>query len=103
MILSLPTPALAAGPYDDTWQVDAGPAGNPGTNTTGNPQCEAQQLHFQVNDNQIQGPPARSPYGGNRVTEGGGPAGVCGQKARPGPRPSDRRPILIQTLADGWG
>lgn len=46
MILSLPTPALAAGPYDATWQVDADPAGTRGTNTTGNAQCEAQRLRF---------------------------------------------------------
>ena len=64
-------PAVAAGPYDGTWQVDAGPAGNPGTNTTGDAQCEAIRLQFQVKDNMIQGDLARSPYGGNRVTSGG--------------------------------
>jgi hypothetical protein len=71
MIASLMPSVLAAGPYDGTWQVDAAPAGNPGTNTTGNAQCEAQRLRFQIKDNQVQGSLARSPYGGNRVTEGG--------------------------------
>ncbi len=71
-MLALPGSAvLAAGPYDGTWQVDAAPAGNPGTNTTGRSQCEALRLRFQVKDNQIQGSMARSPYGGGRVTEGG--------------------------------
>jgi hypothetical protein len=71
-IVALPMfPALAAGPYDGTWQVDAAPAGNPGTNTTGNAQCEGVRLQFQVVDNQVRGSLARSPYGGNRITQGG--------------------------------
>jgi hypothetical protein len=64
-------PAVAAGPYDGTYQVVAGPAGNPGTNTTGNAQCEGIQLQFQVVDNQLVGSLARSPYGGNRVSSSG--------------------------------
>ena len=64
-------PAVAAGPYDGTYQVVAAPAGNPGTNTTGESQCEGIQLQFKVVDNQLVGDLARSPYGGNRVTSGG--------------------------------
>lgn len=71
MLVSLTPPALAAGPYDGSWQVDAAPAGNPGTNTTGTSDCEAIRLHFQVKDNQVIGSLARSPYGGNRVSESG--------------------------------
>ena len=64
-------PALAAGPYDGTYTVIAQPAGNRGTNTTGEAQCEGIQLQFQVVNNQLVGKLARSPYGGNRVTSGG--------------------------------
>lgn len=64
-------PAVAAGPYDGTYTIVAGPAGNPGTNTTGEAQCEAIQLQFQVVNNQLVGQLARSPYGGNRVSSSG--------------------------------
>jgi hypothetical protein len=71
-IVTLPMfPAHAAGPYDGTWQVDAAPAGNSGTNTTGSAQCEGIRVQFQVKDSQVQGSLARSPYGGNRVTQTG--------------------------------
>lgn len=71
-IVTLPMfPSLAAGPYDGTWQVDAAPAGNSGTNTTGSAQCEGIRVQFQVKDNQVQGSLARSPYGGNRVSQTG--------------------------------
>ena len=71
-MIALPMlPSLAAGPYDGTWQVDAAPAGNSGTNTTGSAQCEGIRVQFQVKDSQVQGSLARSPYGGNRVTQTG--------------------------------
>ncbi len=63
--------AHAAGPYDGTWQVDAAAAGNSGTNTTGRAQCEPVRLQFEVKDGQIQSSLARSPQGGNRVTQTG--------------------------------
>ena len=69
-MIALPIfPTLAAGPYDGTWQVDAAPAGNMSTSDVSS--CEGVRLQFQVRDNQIQGSLARSPYGGNRVTQGG--------------------------------
>ena len=64
-------PAVAAGPYDGNYTIVAGPAGNRGTNTTGEEECEGIQLTFKVVDNQLVGSLARQPYGGNRVTSGG--------------------------------
>jgi hypothetical protein len=70
-MLAMPmVPALAAGPYDGTWQVDAGPAGA-GTSVSDVASCEAVRLQFQVKDNQIHGQLGRSPYGGGRVTQSG--------------------------------
>jgi hypothetical protein len=70
MIASLTPPALAAGPYDGTWQVDAAPAGGGGTNTTSRSDCEGLRLQFQVKDSQVKGSMARSVYGSG-VTQGG--------------------------------
>lgn len=78
-MIAVPTPAaLAAGPYDGTWQVDAAPAGNPGTNTTGRDQCEGLRLQFQVKDSQVQGSMARSAYGSGVSQSGRGATPVTG-------------------------
>ena len=69
-MLALPgLAALAAGPYDGTWQLTAQPAGQ-STVTTQASGCEGWRLDFNVKDNQIQASLARSYYGGG-VTQGG--------------------------------
>ncbi len=69
-MIALPIlPAVAAGPYDGSWYVDAAPAGNASTSDVAS--CDGVRLQFQVKDNQIQGSLARAAYGGNRVTQTG--------------------------------
>lgn len=71
-VVALPiAAALAAGPYDGTWQFDAAPAGQTYSATERSSGCEGLRLRFTVKDSQIHGQLARSPYGGGRVTEGG--------------------------------
>ena len=66
--------AVAAGPYDGTWVVDAPQAGGAGAQEGAEPTgCEPLRLEFQVQDNRITGSLKRSPYGGARVTPGTGP------------------------------
>ena len=78
MIASLTPRAFAASPYDGTWQVEAAPAGNSGTNTTGRDQCEGVRLQFQVKDSQVQGSMARSTYGSGVSQSGRGATPVTG-------------------------
>lgn len=69
--LALPLPALAAGPYDGSWYVDAPAAQNAGTSERSSG-CEPVRLPFKVVDNQISGSLQRSPYGTGRVEGGAG-------------------------------
>ena len=69
-MIALPIlPAVAAGPYDGSWYVDAAPAGNASTSDIAS--CDGVRLQFQVKDNQVEGTLARAAYGGNRVTQTG--------------------------------
>jgi hypothetical protein len=64
-------PAIAAGPYDGSWYVDAAPAAQ--TSSSDVPAgCDAVRLPFRVVDNQIVGSLQRAPYGTGRVEAGSG-------------------------------
>src|SRR5258708_39069483 len=83
-MIALPIlPAVAAGPYDGSWYVDAAPAGN--ASTSDGASCDGVRLQFQVKDNQIQGSLARAAYGGNPVTQT-----RAGLHSLPGTLPPDR-------------
>ena len=68
-VVALALPALAAGPYDGSWYVDAPAAQNIGTSERSSG-CEPVRLPFKVVDNQISGSLQRSPYGTGRVEAG---------------------------------
>jgi hypothetical protein len=65
------SPAIAAGPYDGSWYVDAPAAQNIGTSERSSG-CEPVRLPFMVTDNKITGSLQRAPYGTGRVEEGSG-------------------------------
>jgi hypothetical protein len=65
------SPALATGPYDGSWYVDAAAAQNAGSSERSSG-CEPVRLPFRVVDNQISGSLQRSPYGTGRVEGGSG-------------------------------
>src|SRR5690349_6843575 len=69
--LALPLTALAAGPYDGSWYVDAPSAQNAGT-TERSSGCEPVRIPFTVSDNKISGSLQRSSYGTGRVESGSG-------------------------------
>ncbi len=50
-IAALTVSALAAGPYDGTWQFSAPPAGNASTSDVA--ECDGVQLQVQIKDNQV--------------------------------------------------
>jgi hypothetical protein len=59
--------AHAAGPFDGSWYVDAGPQGGTGTNERSSG-CEGVRIPFKVTDNKISGNLKRSVYGTGSVS-----------------------------------
>ena len=65
--LALPSLAVAAGPFDGTWQVDSGGLGTATAEAMQGTGCEPISLKFEVKDNQVQGGLAFSPSDPRRV------------------------------------